>query len=137
MARPRGSQYRVKWVKLDGTEEYSDWFNSHEEARKTVRRIAARQYFMQEQNVFHAGGSGEPDVAEYPIDLRCPERERLLREWTDCSNRLMRLQGDEFAAMRMASSVSPSVAERIRIAKAADTEACRAYHQHVNEHGCV
>jgi hypothetical protein len=24
---------------------------------------------------------------------RCLERERLVREWTECSNRLMRLQG--------------------------------------------
>ena len=71
------------------------------------------------------------------MNLRCPERERLLREWTDCSNRLMRLQSEEFAAMRTTSSVSASFAERIRVAKAADVEACRAYHQHVNEHGCV
>ena len=68
---------------------------------------------------------------------RCLERERLVREWTECSNRLMRLQGEEFAAMRTASSVSATVAEKIRIAKAADTEACRLYHQHVNKHGCV
>ena len=124
-------------MKLDGTEEYSDWFNSREEARKAVRRIAARQYLMQDQNVFQAGESGEPDLAEYPIDLRCPDRERLLREWTDCSNRLMRLQGEEFAAMKMASSFSASFVERIRAAKAADIEAGRAYHQHVNGHGCV
>ena len=51
-------------VKLDRTEEYSDWFNSHEEARKAVRRISGRRYFMQEQNVFQAGESGEPDFAE-------------------------------------------------------------------------
>jgi hypothetical protein len=55
-------------------------------------------------------------------------RERLMREWTDCSNRLMTLQGEEFAAMRMGGSVSASCAERIRVAKAADVEACRAYH---------
>jgi hypothetical protein len=68
---------------------------------------------------------------------RCLERERMVREWTECSNRLMRLQGEEFAAMRTASSISASAAERIRVAKAANTEACRAYHQHVLEHGCV
>ncbi len=68
---------------------------------------------------------------------RCLERERLVREWTECSNRLMRLQGDEFAAMRTANSVSAIVAERIRVAKAADTEACRVYHEHVIKHGCV
>jgi hypothetical protein len=50
---------------------------------------------------------------------------------------LMTLQGEEFAAMRKGGSVSARFAERIRVAKAADTEACRAYHQHVNEHGCV
>ena len=137
MASPHGRQYRVKCVKLDRTEEYSDWFNSHEEARKGLRRIAGRRYFLQEHNVFQAGESGEPDMAEYPVDRRCPERERLLRERTDCSNRLMRLQGEEFAAMRTTSSVSASFVEKIRVAKAADIEACRAYRQHVNEHGCV
>jgi hypothetical protein len=71
------------------------------------------------------------------MDLRCQVRERLLREWTDCSNRLMRLQGEEFAAMRKGGSAPASFAEEIRVAKAADTEACRAYHRHVNEHGCV
>ncbi len=71
------------------------------------------------------------------MDLRCLERERLLREWTDCSNRLMTLQGEEFAAMRKGGSVSASFAERIRVAKAADVEACRAYHQHVIKHECV
>jgi hypothetical protein len=64
-------------------------------------------------------------------------RERLLREWTDCSNRLMTLQGEEFAAMRKGGSVSASFAEKIRVAKAADTEACLAYHQHVIKHECV
>ena len=68
---------------------------------------------------------------------QCPERQRLVREWADCSNRLMALQGEEFAAMRWASSVSAGFAEKIRIAKAADVEACRAYHQHVIKHECV
>ena len=68
---------------------------------------------------------------------RCLERERLVREWTECSNRLMTLQGEEFAAMRKGDSVTASFAEEIRVAKAADVEACHAYHQHVNEHGCV
>ena len=68
---------------------------------------------------------------------RCLERERLVREWTECSNRLRRLQGDEFAAMRTANSVYAIVAERIRVAKAADIEACRVYHEHVIKHGCV
>src|SRR5271169_6237151 len=68
---------------------------------------------------------------------QCQERERLLRVWTDCSNRLMTLQGEEFAAMRTGGSISASFAERIRVARAADVEACRAYHQHVIEHDCV
>jgi hypothetical protein len=77
--------------------------------------------------------------ARVRADVRepCPKRDQLLREWTDCSNRLMTLQREEFAAMRKGGSVSASFAEKIRIAKAADIEACRAYHQHVNTHGCV
>jgi len=68
---------------------------------------------------------------------QCQQRERLLREWTECSNRLMTLQGEEFAAMRTGGSISASFVEKIRVAKAADIEACRTYHQHVNMHGCV
>jgi hypothetical protein len=49
----------------------------------------------------------------------------------------MTLQGEEFAAMRTGGSISASFVEKIRIAKAADVEACRTYHQHVNKHGCV
>jgi hypothetical protein len=75
--------------------------------------------------------------SEGEIYLWCQERVRLVREWTDCSNRLMTLQGEEFAAMRKGGSVSASFAERIRVAKMADTEACREYYLHVNEHGCV
>jgi hypothetical protein len=71
------------------------------------------------------------------MDLRCQVRVRLLEEWTDCSNRLMSLQSDEFAAMKTGGSVSAGCAEKIRVAKAADVEACRAYHQHVNTHNCV
>jgi hypothetical protein len=77
------------------------------------------------------------------LDLRldrreqCQQRERLQRKWTDCSNRLMRLQGEDFAAMRTTSSVSASFAERISAAKIADVEACRSYHQHVVKHHCV
>jgi hypothetical protein len=59
------------------------------------------------------------------MDPRCQERVRLLREWTDCSNRLMRLQDEDLAAMRKGGSVSASLAEKIRVAKVADTEACR------------
>ena len=58
--------------------------------------------------------------SEWRDGLAIPERERLLREWTDCSNRLMRLQGEEFAAMRKGGSVSASFTEKIRVAKAAD-----------------
>ena len=68
---------------------------------------------------------------------QCQQRERLLREWTDCSNRLMTLQGEEFSAMRTGGSISGSFVEKIRIAKGADVESCCAYHQHVNMHHCV
>lgn len=67
---------------------------------------------------------------------RCVERERLLQAWTDCSNRVMRLQSEELAAIKNAGTVSAGFAEKIRLARAADVEACRAYHQHVHDHGC-
>jgi hypothetical protein len=68
---------------------------------------------------------------------QCPERKRLVREWTDCSNRLSKLEDEKLAAIRNANPDLISFEAKLRVAKAADVEACRAHHQHVNEHECV
>jgi hypothetical protein len=39
--------------------------------------------------------------------------------------------------MENSESNSAAFEEQIRLAKVAETEACRAYHRHVNSHDCV
>ena len=68
----------------------------------------------------------------------CPERERLLSLWTDCSNRVTRLLDEQLAAIRDAHPGVAILDERIiRTAKNAEVAACRAYYGHVNAHECV
>ena len=68
---------------------------------------------------------------------RCPERERLLSEWTDKSNCLTKLLDEQLAAIRNAGPSFASFNDKIRLAKSAEIEACRAYYGHVDRHGCV
>jgi hypothetical protein len=68
---------------------------------------------------------------------RCQEREKLLAQWTDKSGRLTTLLDQQLAAIRTAAPDFARFAEKIWIAKAAEIEACRAYYDHVNKHGCV
>jgi hypothetical protein len=119
VASPYGTQYRVKCLKVDQTEEYSDWFNSHEEARKALRRIAAISTLCLSKTSSRPVSLASPTWPS-PSGPALPDRERLLREWTGCSNRLMKLQSEEFAVIRTTSSVSASFAVRIRVSKAAD-----------------
>jgi hypothetical protein len=65
-----------------------------------------------------------------------PERERLLSQWTDSSNRLTRILDEQLAAIRNADPGFANLADEIRMAKNAEIEACRAYYDHVEGH-CV
>jgi hypothetical protein len=70
MAMPHRRQYRIKLVKADGTVKYYEWLSGYDETMDAIRRIArvpGGRYFMQEQNVFVAGESGDPEMTEYPI----------------------------------------------------------------------
>jgi hypothetical protein len=64
---------------------------------------------------------------------QCQERDRLLSQWTDSSNRLTKILDEQLAAIRNAD---PSFAS-FAVAKNAEIEACRAYHGHVESHDCV
>jgi hypothetical protein len=68
---------------------------------------------------------------------RCPERERLLWQWTDCSNRVTKLLDEQLAAMKSSAPSFAGFEDQIRLARATETEACRKYFGHVNTHGCV
>ena len=74
----------------------------------------------------------EPRVAE-----RCPERERLLREWIECTKTVRKLQDEQLTAFRTADPRLSTFAEKIRLARTTDVEACRAYYRHVDKHDCV
>ena len=73
---------------------------------------------------------------------RCQERERLLFEWTECSNRVRKLKDERVATTKNVSTLLlpgrfDAFTERIRIAETAEVEACRAYYRHVNAHDCI
>jgi hypothetical protein len=68
---------------------------------------------------------------------RCPERERLLRDWTACVRQMAKLLEEHPATMKSSESNLAGFAEQIRLARAAEVEACRKYYRHVNTHDCV
>jgi hypothetical protein len=68
---------------------------------------------------------------------QCQERGRLLREWTHCGRRVASFFDDHPVTMKSSESNSAGFEEQIRLAKAAETEAYRAYYRHVNVHDCV
>jgi hypothetical protein len=45
---------------------------------------------------------------------QCPDRGRLVREWTDCSNRLSKLEGEKLAAIRNANPDLASFEAKLR-----------------------
>lgn len=71
------------------------------------------------------------------MDERCSEQERLLSLWTDRSNRVTNLLHDQLDAMKSSTGVFAGFEDQIRLARAAETEACRKYLSHVNIHSCV
>jgi hypothetical protein len=80
-------------------------------------------------------------VGSTPVGTRmiaqCPERERLLSQWADSSNRLTKILDEQLAAMKSSAPSFAGFEDQIRLARAAETEACRKYFAHVNTHGCV
>jgi hypothetical protein len=68
---------------------------------------------------------------------RCPERELLLSQWTDCSSRVKKLLDEQLAATKISAQSVASFEEQIRRARAAEIEARRTYFDHVNTHGCA
>ena len=83
-------------------------------------------------------GNGVVDSAHVTeVAEQCQERERLLREWTLCGRRLTKVLDEQLTAMKSKTLSLARFEEQIRLARAAETEACRKYFGHVNTHGCV
>ena len=81
--------------------------------------------------------SSSVDSARTETGERCPERERLLREWTQCGRRLSKLLDEQLAAVKGQTPSLAGFEDQIRLARAAETEACRKYFGHLNTHDCV
>jgi hypothetical protein len=71
------------------------------------------------------------------MDERCPEHERLLSQWTDCCNRVTNLLHEQLGAMKSGTPTLACFEDQIRLARAAETEACRKYFGHANIHSSV
>jgi hypothetical protein len=71
------------------------------------------------------------------MDERCPAHEQLLLQWTDCSNRVTKLLHEQLDAMKIGAPAFGGFENQIRLARAAEIEACRKYFGHVNTHSCV
>jgi hypothetical protein len=69
-------------------------------------------------------------------DEQCPEREKILREWSQCGRRLAKLLDEHLAATKKGTADRAGFEDQVRLARAAETEACRKYFGHVNTHGC-
>jgi hypothetical protein len=77
MAHNHGSEYQVRIVREDGTEELSGWLNSAEQVAQTIAaspRPHAKAYWLLERNVFcpNCVDKGQR-VMEYPLtDIPSP-----------------------------------------------------------------
>ena len=77
MAHNHGSEYQVRIVREDGTEELSGWLNSAEQVAQTIAaspRPHAKAYWLLERNVFcpNCVDKGQK-VMEYPLtDIPSP-----------------------------------------------------------------
>jgi hypothetical protein len=74
---------------------------------------------------------------EEAMSETCPERERLISKWSESSRRVAGLADEQLAAIKNTDSNVAGFNERIRLAKAEEIEACRAYYFHVRQHDCV
>jgi hypothetical protein len=70
MEHNHGSEYQVKTVRRDGTEELSGWMNNKEQvalAMAAARRLQGKAYWLQERNV---------------LCPNCLDREQRILEYT-------------------------------------------------------
>jgi hypothetical protein len=74
--------------------------------------------------------------AKIDISESCQERAQLLREWVQCGRRLVKILYAQSAAVNHTAKSLASFEEQVRLAWAAETEACRKYFGHVNTHDC-
>jgi hypothetical protein len=74
--------------------------------------------------------------AKIDIGESCQEREQLLHEWAQCGRRLVKILYAQSATVNHTAKSPASFEEQVRLARAAETEACRKYFGHVNTHDC-
>jgi hypothetical protein len=67
---------------------------------------------------------------------QCQERERLLREWTQCGRRLTNLLDEQLVTLKRGAPSLVGFDEQIWLARAAENDARGQYFGHVDTHGC-
>ena len=90
MEHNHGSEYQVKTVRRDGTEELSGWMNNKEQVAQAMvaaRRPQDKAYWLQERNVLCPNcPDREQRILEYPLTnipspRFSPRDSRYLRQW--------------------------------------------------------
>ena len=71
------------------------------------------------------------------VGEQCPQRARLLREWTQCGRQLTNVLDEQLTALKNTDQRSIDLDEDISMVKRAENEACRAYYDHLDSHDCV
>jgi hypothetical protein len=108
--------------------------------RQQIRQTTIRQG-VEEYGTVGVPEEGRERLVDTPVrtevDEQCPEREKLLREYTQCGRRLANLTDEQLAALKNTGHNVTHFDEQIAMAKGAEIEACRAYYHHVASHNCV
>ena len=84
MTHEHGSQYRVRIVHEDETEELSGWMDGQEEVAQAItgrRRSPARAYWLQVRNILCLDClHREVTIVEFPLTLTAAENTRYPRQ---------------------------------------------------------
>jgi hypothetical protein len=84
MTHEHGSEFQVRIVHEDDSEELSGWMNGHEEVVAAIARLRgspARAYWLQTRNIVCLNcPQKEPSIVEFRLTLTAPENTRLPRQ---------------------------------------------------------
>ena len=84
MTHEHGSEYQVRIVHEDETEELSGWMNCQEEVAQAItglRRSPAKAYWLQARNILCLNClHSEPTIVEFRLTLTAAENTRFPRQ---------------------------------------------------------
>jgi hypothetical protein len=91
---------------------------------------------MSGERAWTAGRRWLVDTLSPITNEQCQERERLLREWTQCGRRLTKLLDEQLATIKSRASNLEGFEDQIWLARAAEIKARSQYFGHVDTHCC-